>query len=132
VPADVGEEELQAVGGADERLRGLLLRSLGGGSLARLLGLVVRLRGGLADLEADRLELACQLLDLVLGQVVLEREGLQLGGQDEAALLRYLELHARGLGLQQFLKLRLGQFLLVSVRRRTSSILSHCRTIVLG
>ena len=129
MPADVGQEELQAVGGADERLLRLRLGRLGrlrllGGGLGGLLG-------GLAHLEAVGLELARQLLDLVLGEVVLEREGLELRRQHEAALLCSFEQNARGLGLQQFLKLRLGQFLLVGVRRRTSCNLSHCRRIVL-
>src|SRR3954470_4350415 len=128
VPPDVGEEELEAVGRADHRLRlrvgRLGRRRLLGGGLGRLFG-------GLAHLEAVGLELTRQQLDLVVGEVVLERERLELGRQDEAALLRSFEQHARGLGLQQFLKLGLSQFLLVGVRRRTASNLSHCRTIVL-
>src|SRR3954451_24308263 len=89
------------------------------------------LLGGRAHLEAVGLELAREQLDLVVGQIVLEREGLELGRQDEAALLCSFEQDARGLGFQQFLKLGLSQFLLVGVRRRTASNLSHCRTIVL-
>jgi hypothetical protein len=76
VAADVGEEELEAVGRADDRVG--IRRGRG------LLGLGL----GLADVEPDRLELARQLLDLVLCEVVLEREGLELGLLDEAALLR--------------------------------------------
>ena len=132
VPADVGQEELQAVGGAHERLRGLLLGGLGSGGLARLLGLLFRLRRRLAHLETDRLELARQLLDLVVGEVVLQREGLQLRRQNEAALFGAFEQRARRLGLQQFLKLVLSHFLLAGVRRRTCPDLSHCRGIVLG
>ena len=41
-----------------------------------------------ADLETDSLELARELLDLVLVEVVLERERLELGGLDVAALSR--------------------------------------------
>ena len=67
---DVGEEELQAVGGAREdmllgRLRGLLL-----------LGFLLRLGGRLPHLEADALELAGQFLDFGVVEVVLEGEGL--------------------------------------------------------
>src|SRR5262249_56165349 len=68
VAPDVSEEELQAVGRADQHLRlrleGLLL---GLGSLA------VCLLGGLADLEAGRLELTLGLLGVLLAEVVLQR-----------------------------------------------------------
>ena len=39
------------------------------------------------DLEPDPLELARQLLDVEVGELVLQRERLELGGLDEAALL---------------------------------------------
>ena len=88
MPADLGEEEPEAVGGADEHLR---LGLLGGSGLGGLLGLLA-FGARLAHLEADRLE---------------------LGRLDDAALLRALEQRARGLGLKQFVKLVLGQFLLL-------------------
>src|SRR4029078_2965361 len=81
VAADVGEEELEAVGGTDERV---LLRA-GGDGLLLLRGLL-RLTRRLAPIESARLELALQQLDLVLCEVVLEREGLDLGRLDVAAL----------------------------------------------
>jgi hypothetical protein len=69
VLADVGEEELEAVGGArdgDGRHRSLVFL------LLFLFGLVGRLGGdrgggfGLADLEPGALELARQLLEILL------------------------------------------------------------------
>jgi len=95
VPADVGEEELQAVGRAGDRDGGsglLLLRRLG-----RLLALLLRGLGlrrgsdGRADLEPGALELPRQLFALVVVQLELVREGLELGELDEAALLRALD-----------------------------------------
>src|SRR2546421_196478 len=97
VAADVGEEELQRVGGAadlgrlDRRGLGLLLLGLG--------------RRRLPDLEPDALELAHDLLDLDLGEVVLEREGLEVRGLDEAALLGALDEQARLVGVEQFVQL---------------------------
>jgi len=95
VPADVGEEELQAVGRAGDRDGGsglLLLRRLG-----RLLALLLRGLGlrrgsdGRADLEPGALELPRQLFALVVVQLELVREGFELGELDEAALLRALD-----------------------------------------
>jgi len=68
---------------------GLLLLLFLGGSLGRG-------RLGRSDLQADALELARDLLDLLIVQVVLERERLELGRLDIAALLRALD---EGLGL---------------------------------
>src|SRR5207249_11368077 len=91
------EEELEAVGGARERVR------LDRGRLG-LLGLDGgRLR--LADLETDPLELTRDLLDLDLAEVVLEGERLEVGGLDEAALLRALDERARVVCVKQFVQL---------------------------
>jgi hypothetical protein len=97
VAADVGEEELERVGGTAQlgRLDGhrldLLLLGLGGGRLS--------------DLEPDALELAGDLLDLDLREVVLEREGLEVRGRDEAALLGALDERACLLGVEQLVQL---------------------------
>jgi hypothetical protein len=114
VAADVGEEQLQAVGRARDlggRLEpgGLLLggRALGvgrGGGLGSA--------GGSADLEPDALELGRQLLDLLVGQVELERERLQLGRLEVPTLLRPFDERARLVGLEQLVQLILGQCLL--------------------
>src|SRR5205085_8763846 len=102
VAADIGEEELERVGGAGDDLR--LRRRLG---LGLLLGRSGSLR--LPDLEPDALEFARQLLDLVLVQVVLERERLEGGLLDEAALLRTLDEYLGLVGIKQFVKLVLCQ-----------------------
>ena len=87
VLADVGEEELQAVGRAAGRRCGL-----GGGELRLLLLFLLGLGGGRGgrrrDLEPDALELGRQLLDVLVVQVELERERLELGRLEVAALLR--------------------------------------------
>jgi hypothetical protein len=85
----------------------------------------------LTHLEAGGLELARQRLDLVLREILLEREGLDLGRLDEAALLGALEQDACGLGFEQLLKLVLGQLVLFGLRRRTFLNLSHCTAILL-
>jgi hypothetical protein len=90
VAADVGEEELQAVGRSDDRVR--VRRNRG-----RLLG---ALRFRLSDVEADCLELARQLLDLVVGEVVFQSEGLELRLLDEAALLGGLDDRPATLALE--------------------------------
>ena len=89
VAADVGEEELQAVGRADEL--GSRLEAAFGSAALRLLGSA---RGGPTSTpiaSSSRVE----LLDLVVGEVVLERERLELRGLDEAALLRALDEQPR-------------------------------------
>jgi len=68
-----------------------------------LLDLGGRLR--LADLEPDPLELARHLFDLDLAEVVLERERLEVGGLDEAALLRALDEGAGMVSVKQFVEL---------------------------
>ena len=100
------------------------------GRLALLLGLLLGLGGllgggrgaglRLPDLEADRLELAGELLLLLVVQVVLEHERLELGGLDEPALLRALDERLHLVGLEQFgqLVLRQGETSVLSVHRR--------------
>ena len=107
--ADVGEEELQAIGGAGNRDR----RCLGlGRRIGRLLRFVLRRlglrcgrrwRGRLADLEPGPLELARQLLDFLLVEVLLGGERLDRGGVDVAALLGALDDGAELIRLEQFL-----------------------------
>jgi hypothetical protein len=63
----------------------------------------------LADLQAGPLELARQLLDLVLVQLELGREGSDRGGIDVAALLGALDDGADLIRLEQFLELILRQ-----------------------
>ena len=58
-----------------------------------------------------------QLLDVLLGEVVLERKGLELGRLDVAALLRALDERARLIAFKQFVQLVLGQVGLVSFMR---------------
>ena len=109
VAADVGEEELQAVGGAGRD------RGLRDGGLLLLLVLVLLgggLRGAgrrLPQLEAERLELAGELLGLLVVQIVLEHERLELGRLDEAALLGALDERLDLVGLDQFVQLALRQ-----------------------
>jgi S-adenosylmethionine synthetase len=88
VSADVREEELQAVGStgsSGDRSRGgrvvVVVRVL-------LLGRAgcLRSRDGQADVETDSLELARELLDVLVVEVELERERLELGRLDIAAL----------------------------------------------
>src|SRR5262249_16700190 len=61
----------------------------------------------LAHLEADPLELAGQILDVGVVELVLEGERLELCGLDPAALLAGLEHGLRSLGLE-----KLGQLIL--------------------
>src|SRR5581483_10890610 len=102
VLADVREEELQAVARA-RRAVGLVDHRF------RLRLRVLLLDDGLAHLEADALELAQHLLDLGIPEVVLDRERLELGRLDPAALLTRLDQRARALALKQFVQLALGQ-----------------------
>ena len=87
VTPDVGQEELQAVAGT----RGPV------GLVDDLLGLLLGPR--LAHLEPDPLELAGEILDVGVGELVLERERLQLGRFDPAALLPRFEHRLRGFAL---------------------------------
>ncbi len=87
---DVGQEELKAVGGADDRARGGRL----GLGLHNLFG------RRLANLEADGLELARELLHVGLFELVLEGECLELGRLDMAALFRGLNEGAGSLSLE--------------------------------
>src|SRR5207244_8264541 len=91
-------------GGAAERRR-LQSRRRGRAGLS-LLGLLDPRR---AHLEADRLELTRQLLELLVGEIVLDPEGFELGRLDVPALLRTLEQHARLLAFQQLLQFILSQ-----------------------
>ncbi len=114
--ADVGEEELEAVSGSGRdsgdggRLDLHLLLLLG------LLRVLLLARARLSDLEAERLQLAGELLRFIVGQVVLEHERLELHGLDEPALLG--PFHER-LDL-----LRLNQFDQLVLRQRETSVLS--------
>jgi len=127
VAPDIREEELQAVGRTDEHVR-LRLGSL----LVGLVGLSAVLLGRLANLEADRLELALKLLGVFLAEVVLQRERLDLRRLDEAALFGALHERAGMLGFEQLVHLVLRQFLLYFFRRRGSLDLSHCKRYFLG
>ena len=84
--ADVGQEELQAVAGT----RGLV------GLVDDLLGL---LRPGFAHLEPDPLQLAGEILDIGVGELVLDHERLQLSRFDPAPLLPRLEHRLRRFAL---------------------------------
>jgi hypothetical protein len=93
VAADVGEEELEAVGGTGGSL-------CDGGGLGRVVVVCVLLLGrrsglgtrdGRADVETDPLELARELLDVLVVEVELERERLELARLDVAALLGALD-----------------------------------------
>ena len=122
VAADVGQEELQAVGRADERVG-----SVGGDGLLRLRGSVGLAASGsrISRPVASSSRRSC--LDLVLGELVLERERLELGRLDEAALLRAVEQQAGVLGLEQLVQLALGQFR--PLRLRSSAAVSIFRTV---
>ena len=78
--ADVGEEQLEAVGCAGDRL-GLEARLDG----RFLLGLCVGVR--LNDLDGVRFELALEELGLVLPEVVLDDEGLEISRLEMPAVL---------------------------------------------
>src|SRR5262249_27500493 len=101
VAARGGGEELQAVRRSPWR-PGRGVRGLDRRLRPRLLGLDALRR---ANLQSKRLQLARELLDLVLVEVVLERKGLQLRRLDEAALLGTLDQRARLLGLEKLVQL---------------------------
>ena len=100
--ADVGQEELQAVARARRRV-GLVDHRLG----LRLR--VLLLDDRFAHLEPDALKLAHHLLHLGIAEVVLDRERLELGRLDPAALLTGRDQRDGALGLKQFGQLALGQ-----------------------
>ena len=118
--ADVGEEELEAVGGTRDDV------GLGGGRCSGfLLGLL--LDGlGRANLEPDSLELPGQFLDVLVVELVLELKGLELGGLEVPTLLSSFDELAGLVVIRQFVKLALGQ------KRPFESyfvILRHLRTV---
>src|SRR3954451_17323748 len=63
---------------------------------------------------------------------MLEREGLDLGRLDVAALLRPVEQQAGRLSFEQLVQLALGQFLLFGLRGCGCVDLSHCMAILLA
>ena len=69
---------------------------------------------GLADIEPDPLELAGQLLDLGLVEVVLEGERLELGSLEVPTLLGTLDERLGLVGIKQFVQLILCQVSLSS------------------
>ena len=83
--ADVGEEQLEAVGRSGDLVRLEVELRLGRLSVALL---------ARAELDAHGLELAREGLDVVVGEVVLQSERLELGRLDVAALLRRLQQRA--------------------------------------
>jgi hypothetical protein len=85
---------------------------LGCGLFGGLLGLLLLFADGLTHLEPDPLELAGQLLDVVVVELVLERERLELGGLEVATLLCSFDEQAGLVGVKQFVKLILGQIVL--------------------
>ena len=93
------------------------------GRLLRLLLLVgVLVRGGrLTHLETDALELAGELLDLALVEIVLERERLELCGLEISALLGALDEGLRLVGIKQFVKLVLCQLSLSALASRSAA-----------
>ena len=110
MPADVGEEELQAVRRARHLGRRLERRaSTAAFSASASAAAAAPCADGRADLEADPLELAGELLDLLLVQVELERERLQLRRLEVAAFLRALDERASLVGFEQFVELVLRQ-----------------------
>ena len=77
-----------------------------------LLGRVVDPRR--TDLDSDRLELPGELVDLVLGEIVLERERLELGSLEVPTLLGTLDERLGLVGIKQFVQLILCQVSLSS------------------
>ena len=108
VAADVGQEELKAVGGARNGA-GLVL--LLGGLL--LLGVDI----GLRDLDVVRLELALEQFGVLVADVVLEHERLELGCLELApVLLGALDQRLHVLRFEKFDELVLRQVLFQSFR----------------
>ena len=93
MPSDLGQEELKPI--ADSRALAGLVDDFLGLHAGLLLG------PRLAHLEPDPLELARELLDVRVGELVLDRERLQLGRLDQAALLPRLEHRLRAFALEQ-------------------------------
>jgi hypothetical protein len=117
VSADVGQEQLEAVRGADDDVRiGRL----------RLGGLRILLGPRLADLEADGLELTRELLHVCVVEVVLEREGLELGRLDVATLLGGLDEGAGALGLEKLRNLLVRQLRFLFLSFLCGFL--HCKT----
>ena len=118
--ADVGEEQLQRIRRARQRLGrpdgglGLLLLPLGVGELLLRVGVGLRL----PHLETDRLELTRDLLGFLVVQLVLEHERLELDRFHPAALLGALDQTLDLIGFEQFGQLVLRQEA-VSVLSRT-------------
>ena len=86
-----------------------------------------------ADVEPRRLELARERLGLLVGELVLERERLELGRLDVAALLGALDERLDLLGLEQLAELVLGHVRLGPfMRRRYKPLLTLRRFPVLS
>ena len=120
MPPDVGEEQLERIRRAGQRLGrpdgrlGLLLAALGVGKLPSRLRVGTRL----AHLEPDRLELARDLLRFLVVQLVLEHEGLELDRFHPAALFRALD--------QALDLIRFQQLSQLVLRQEAVSVLSLC------
>ena len=103
-PTSARKQLAQAVRRADDGRR---LRHHGSGGLGDGLCLVGALGG--PDLDPDRLQLPLGYSGLVIGQIVLERKGFELGRLEEAAFLGALYEDARRLRLEKLSHLVLGQ-----------------------
>jgi hypothetical protein len=123
VAADVGEEELQAVAGAAGNVG--LVRD-------RLDDLLVGGGEGLAHLDAEPLELVPDLLQLDVGELVLERERLELRGLQETAFLSAVYEQPDVLGLEHLLRLIPTHSPLRSVCLWPGLKLSHSRVRLLA
>ena len=112
VAADVGEEQLEAVGRAGD-----------GAGLVLLLGglLLVGVGFGLGDLDVVGLELALEQLGILLADVVLEHERLELGGLELASVLL-------GALDERLHVLRFEEFDELVLRQRPVSVLSYSRS----
>ena len=103
VPAHVGEEELERVGGSRERL------ARPDGCLCGLLRLLLLRLLRQTDLEAHRLQLPRHLLDLLGGELLLGDERLELGRIDPTTLLGALDDALELIRFEEFDELVLGQ-----------------------